>query len=351
MPAGLRVAAPLNSTSIIASPRRLLALCSPRTHLKASTTLLLPHPLGPTMPVTGVSKTNSVRSAKLLKPWTTSLRSRIPMGSAGCVVIGGRSSVTPGAGHWLASGGPAAGARAAGGSGTRDGYGRAGRPGPGRPVGPGRTSGGGAGPGRSGPAESTGLVAGRAAAAVLAADQLGRVDRQADDRRRLAEDERRRQAGRVGQGERGRVVGPAAGRAGHLLVADQRLDDGDHVGVAQVELGGRVGRVAVAAEASDELGQVRRAVEADHVLAVGAAVADVQRLPSAVVAIMSRLSSSVWKISGRSSPTSRCRTRPAGARPAGWRRPAACRRRRRGGGRRGRRPGRTAPCRRRGPSG
>ena len=68
MPAGLRLPEPLKMTSIIASPRRLLADCSPSTHLKPSTTLILPHPLGPTMPVMGQSKTNSVRSAKLLNP-------------------------------------------------------------------------------------------------------------------------------------------------------------------------------------------------------------------------------------------------------------------------------------------
>ena len=67
-PDGLRPAEPLKITSSMASPRRLLALCSPRTHLNPSTTLLLPQPLGPTIPVIGESNTNSVRSAKLLKP-------------------------------------------------------------------------------------------------------------------------------------------------------------------------------------------------------------------------------------------------------------------------------------------
>ena len=33
-------------------PRSALALCSPSTHLTASATLLLPQPLGPTIPVT-----------------------------------------------------------------------------------------------------------------------------------------------------------------------------------------------------------------------------------------------------------------------------------------------------------
>ena len=39
-------------TSSIFSPRRLLALCSPSTQVRASATLLLPQPLGPTMAVT-----------------------------------------------------------------------------------------------------------------------------------------------------------------------------------------------------------------------------------------------------------------------------------------------------------
>src|SRR5687767_7714715 len=55
-------------TSSIFSPRRLLALCSPSTQVMASTTLLFPQPLGPTIAVTPVSKASSERSGKLLKP-------------------------------------------------------------------------------------------------------------------------------------------------------------------------------------------------------------------------------------------------------------------------------------------
>src|SRR5687768_6235731 len=55
-------------TSSIFSPRRLLALCSPSTHVMASATLLLPQPLGPTMAVTPSSKASSDRSEKDLKP-------------------------------------------------------------------------------------------------------------------------------------------------------------------------------------------------------------------------------------------------------------------------------------------
>ena len=59
-PIGLRTALPAKMTSTIALPRRLFALRSPRTHLIASTTLLLPQPLGPTIPMMGSSNRNSV---------------------------------------------------------------------------------------------------------------------------------------------------------------------------------------------------------------------------------------------------------------------------------------------------
>src|SRR4051794_6897804 len=67
-PVGLRLAEPLKMTSVISLPRRLFALWSPRIHLSASTTLLLPLPLGPTMHVIPAAKSNVVLSAKLLKP-------------------------------------------------------------------------------------------------------------------------------------------------------------------------------------------------------------------------------------------------------------------------------------------
>ena len=67
-PVGLRASEPLKMTSSILSPRRLLALCSPRTHVSASATLLLPQPLGPTMAVTPRSNASSDRSEKDLKP-------------------------------------------------------------------------------------------------------------------------------------------------------------------------------------------------------------------------------------------------------------------------------------------
>src|SRR3954469_16839707 len=64
----LRASLPLKMTSSIFSPRRLLALCSPRTQVMASATLLLPQPLGPTIAVTPRSKASSARSEKDLKP-------------------------------------------------------------------------------------------------------------------------------------------------------------------------------------------------------------------------------------------------------------------------------------------
>ena len=67
-PVGLRASLPLKITSSILSPRRLFALCSPSTHVMASATLLLPHPLGPTMAVTPSSKASSERSENDLNP-------------------------------------------------------------------------------------------------------------------------------------------------------------------------------------------------------------------------------------------------------------------------------------------
>ena len=67
-PVALRPSVPPKMTSSIRSPRRLFALCSPNTQVMASTTLLLPHPLGPTIAVTPSSKRNWERSGKLLKP-------------------------------------------------------------------------------------------------------------------------------------------------------------------------------------------------------------------------------------------------------------------------------------------
>src|SRR5688572_27564291 len=72
MPAGPTPSAPLKMTSSISSPRTDLYDSVPRTHLTASTTLDLPHPLGPTMQVTPGSKTISVFWAKDLNPHISS---------------------------------------------------------------------------------------------------------------------------------------------------------------------------------------------------------------------------------------------------------------------------------------
>ena len=59
---------PLKITSDMSFPRKLFALCSPSTHLMASTMLDLPEPLGPTMTVIPSGNSKRVFSAKLLKP-------------------------------------------------------------------------------------------------------------------------------------------------------------------------------------------------------------------------------------------------------------------------------------------
>src|SRR5438270_10340608 len=68
MPVAGRDSLPAKITSSIARPRRCLALCSPIAQRIASTTLLLPQPLGPTTPVTPSSKEKTTRSANDLKP-------------------------------------------------------------------------------------------------------------------------------------------------------------------------------------------------------------------------------------------------------------------------------------------
>ena len=67
-PNGARFDVPAKMTSSIFPPRRLLAPCSPITQLRASTTLDLPDPLGPTMQVMPGSKSRVVAEAKDLNP-------------------------------------------------------------------------------------------------------------------------------------------------------------------------------------------------------------------------------------------------------------------------------------------
>src|SRR3954464_7865259 len=67
-PSGARPAVPAKMTSSIFPPRRLLAPCSPITQARASTTVDLPEPLGPTMQVMPGSSCSVVDEAKDLNP-------------------------------------------------------------------------------------------------------------------------------------------------------------------------------------------------------------------------------------------------------------------------------------------
>src|ERR1700757_4494456 len=67
-PSGGRPAVPAKITSSILPPRSDLAPCSPMTHARASTTLDLPEPLGPTTQVIPGSKRRVVAEANDLKP-------------------------------------------------------------------------------------------------------------------------------------------------------------------------------------------------------------------------------------------------------------------------------------------
>ena len=67
-PSGARPEVPAKMTSSILPPRSDLAPCSPITQLRASTTLDLPEPLGPTTQVMPGSKLSVVADAKDLNP-------------------------------------------------------------------------------------------------------------------------------------------------------------------------------------------------------------------------------------------------------------------------------------------
>ena len=73
LPRGALPAVPEKMTSSILPPRSDLAPCSPITHARASTTLDLPEPLGPTTQVTPGSKCRVVDEAKDLKPLRVSV--------------------------------------------------------------------------------------------------------------------------------------------------------------------------------------------------------------------------------------------------------------------------------------
>src|SRR4030095_4816121 len=72
-PRALRSFVPLNITFSIVELRRTLAFCSPIAHLTASTILVFPQPLGPTIAVIPVSKSTVTLSAKDLNPNISSL--------------------------------------------------------------------------------------------------------------------------------------------------------------------------------------------------------------------------------------------------------------------------------------
>src|ERR1700722_3623598 len=67
-PRGAREGGPAKMTSSILPPRRLLAPCSPMTQERASTTLDLPEPFGPTTQVIPGSRRSVVAEANDLKP-------------------------------------------------------------------------------------------------------------------------------------------------------------------------------------------------------------------------------------------------------------------------------------------
>src|SRR4051794_35832284 len=67
-PSGGRPDVPAKMTSSILPPRSDLAPCSPITQARASTTLDLPEPLGPTMQVIPGSSWSVVEEAKDLNP-------------------------------------------------------------------------------------------------------------------------------------------------------------------------------------------------------------------------------------------------------------------------------------------
>src|SRR3954470_3372108 len=72
-PNGGRPEVPAKMTSSILPPRSDLAPCSPMTQARASTTLDLPEPLGPTMQVMPGSSWRVVEEAKDLNPFRVRL--------------------------------------------------------------------------------------------------------------------------------------------------------------------------------------------------------------------------------------------------------------------------------------
>src|SRR5581483_777811 len=102
-PSGWRPVVPAKITSSILPPRSDFAPCSPITQARASTTLDLPEPLGPTTQVMPGSKRSVVADAKDLKPRSVrllrctrelSLRSPRPPVSGDCIRSGPGSGFT-----------------------------------------------------------------------------------------------------------------------------------------------------------------------------------------------------------------------------------------------------------------
>src|SRR3954447_16957627 len=92
-PSGGRPAVPAKMTSSILPPRSDFAPCSPMTQARASTTLDLPEPFGPTTQVIPGSNRRVVEDAKDLKPRRVRLfrcTRETPSGSSGPAVEAGK---------------------------------------------------------------------------------------------------------------------------------------------------------------------------------------------------------------------------------------------------------------------
>ncbi|EGG98490.1 hypothetical protein imdm_2300 [gamma proteobacterium IMCC2047] len=76
-PTGIRAVEPLKMTSVMESPRRVLAELSPITQRTASIILDLPQPLGPTTAVKLLGNCTVVGSTKDLNPANLMLFKRI----------------------------------------------------------------------------------------------------------------------------------------------------------------------------------------------------------------------------------------------------------------------------------
>ncbi len=74
---GLRVDEPLNTTSLMDSPRKCLAELSPITQRTASMRFDLPQPFGPTMPTRLLGRGSTVGSTKDLNPASLTFSSRM----------------------------------------------------------------------------------------------------------------------------------------------------------------------------------------------------------------------------------------------------------------------------------